>query len=464
MRSWILLIFATLLCACTTAPKYETIDGVLEVLENRQNPNSRTLKLVYKVLRAKDTTSGKAPIVYLQGGPGGATLITEEFWKNHPLRNDRDIVLMDQRGTGVSEANCTDMGDAIFAIVRRDLSYEKELRALDSIFNDCKVNLDQKRIDLAGYTSKENAADFEDLRKVLGYKKWNLFGASYGTRLGLTIMRDFPKGVRSAVFAGVFPPETQLFGELIGNFENSLFEVLERCEENADCNSLYPNLKERLIKTLKKLQSEPLILDYDSKPLVLNRRDALLILHQSLYSRYSIAEAPKIIDALEKGKSEPIGIALKRVEFIYNLVNWPMNNSVMAYEELPFFGSSDMNKILKKSQLGFDVATFEGFNSLSDWHQYRAPALENQPVTSDIPTLLVSGALDPVTPPSNTRIALKHLKNGYVVVFPDESHEFISPCFFQITEDFINNPFQKPNIACSTERTPIEWNLSNPIQ
>ncbi len=464
MRSWLLLIFTALLFNCNTTSPDVTIDGILEVPENRENPDSRTLKLVYKVLKAKDTTSHKKPIVLLQGGPGAATLIMEKFWENHPFRNSRDIVLMDQRGTGASEASCINIGEAIFAIVRQDLDYEKEVWALDSIFKKCNLNLKQNAIDLAGYNSRENAADFEDLRKALGYKKWNLFGASYGSRLGLTIMRDFPNSVRSSIFIGVFPPEYQLFGELIDNFENSLFEVLQRCEQNENCNRLYPNLKKRLLKTLKKLESEPLLFDYNSKSFILNRRDALLLLHQSLYSRYSIEHIPKIIDALEKGKSEPIRNAFKSLEFIYNLVNWPMNNSVMAYEELPFLDSLKIKKALEKSELGFDILTFEGFNSLSNWHPYRASDFENQPVISEIPTLMISGSLDPVTPPRNAIGALKNLENGYGVIFPDESHDLFNPCFLQITEDFINNPTQKPNSACSSVRNPIEWNLSNSLQ
>ena len=213
MRSWVIIISTVLLCACNTTSPDEIIDGILEVPENRQNPDSKTLKLVYKVLKAKKADSLKAPIVYLQGGPGGATLIMEEFWENHALRNDRDIVLMDQRGTGASEANCIEIGNAMFAISRQDLDNEGEIRALNAVLSECKETMKQDGVDLAGYTSKENAADFEDLRKALGYEKWNLFGVSYGSRLGLTIMRDFPNGVRSAVLAGILAPETDFIND-----------------------------------------------------------------------------------------------------------------------------------------------------------------------------------------------------------------------------------------------------------
>ncbi|WP_339841419.1 alpha/beta fold hydrolase [uncultured Maribacter sp.] len=460
IRLWTVLILAIFFHSCNTTSPNEVIDGILIVPENRLNPDSRTLKLAYKVLKAKKADSLKAPILYLQGGPGVPTLIMEENWKNHPFRNNRDIVLMDQRGTGASsDADCSNIGKAIIAVVRQDLSAKEELKALDSIFNQCSKVLNKKGVDLAGYNSQENAADFEALRKDLGYAQWNLLGASYGSRLGLTIMRDFPNSVRSSIFVGVFAPESQLLGETVIHFEKSLFEVLRRCEQSEKCNSRYPNLKNRLLNILKKLKSEPLHLDYDSQPFVLNRRDALLILHQSLYSRQSIAGIPEIIEAMEKGNSKPINEVLQRIEFNYNIVNWPMNNSVMAYEELPFIDSLEIINAQGKSELGFDIMTFEGFNSLSDWHPFRAEVLENQPVISDIPTLMVSGSLDPVNPISNSIEALRYLKNGYGVVFPDESHDLANPCFLQIAENFLNNPFHKPDLDCSTIRQPIEWNL-----
>lgn len=464
MRKWTLIIFSFLLCSCSE-PVYETIDGILQVPENRENPNSRTLNLVYKVLKAKEPDSLKAPIVFLQGGPGAPTLIMEEFWANHPLRNDRDIILMDQRGTGASEANCTKLGDAMFAILRQDLDPEEEINTLKAIISECQETTKQKGVDFAGYNSRENAADFEDLRKNLGYNKWNLFGGSYGSRLGLTIIRDFPKSIRSAVLIAIAAPESDLILNGIKNFETSLFTVLVRCEKNEDCNNRYPNLKKRLFQTLKKIQTEPLSFDFEGKPFVLNTQDALLLLFFSLYDRYSISNIPLLIEALESGETLAIGNALTRVEFIYNFVNWPINLSVMAYEELPFTSLTDLDKVAEQSEIGYGFASNSSRMKLLDsWHSSKAKAIENQPVISEIPTLMASGGLDPVTPESYARQSLKNLKNSYGIVFPDESHELINPCFFQIAEDFINNPSQKPNTACSSKRNPIEWNLSNPIQ
>jgi len=465
MRLCTIIILAVLLCACNTSSN-EVIDGILEVPENRNDSNSRTLKLVYKVLKAKKPDSLKVPIVYLMGGPGGATLILEEFWENNPLRKDRDIILMDQRGTGESEANCIEMGAAMFDIMRQDLDAKGEINALKTIFSECKETMKKDGVDLAGYNSRENAADFDDLRKALGYKKWNLLGGSYGSRLGLNIMRDYPEGIRSSVLAASHTPEADALNNLIPNFENSLFSVLRRCKENEDCNSRYPNLKERLLNALKKLESDPLHFYYDGKLFIMNPQDALTVFNLSVYHRQSMANIPLLIEALENGETEPLVNVLKGIENMFNLINRPMLNSVITYEELPFYDEFAMIESLKQSEIAFNMLQYAdmGIEILNDWHPYRASEIENQAVVSEIPTLMVSGGLDHVTPVSNTTEALKHLKHGNEVIFPDDGHSLFNPCFFQIAEDFLNNPTQKPDITCSSKRKPIEWNLTKVVQ
>lgn len=460
IRSSIILILALLLYACNTPSSKEVIDGILEVPENRENPNSRTLKLVYKVLKAKKVDSLKAPIVFLEGGPGGSALAMEEFWENNPLRNDRDIILMDQRGTGASEAKCIDIGDAMFAVTRKDLDSEGLIRAQAPILSQCKETMKSDGVDLAGYSSKESAADFEDLRKALGYEKWNLFGSSYGSRLGLTIMRDFPNGVRSSVLAGILAPEVDFFAGYLMNFENALFNVLERCQKNEDCNNRYPDLKERMLAALEKLQSDPLHLDFEGQPFVLNPDDALFILFISLYGRSSMGYIPLFIEAIEDRETEVLASYLSSMKSTYNIGNWAMNRSVMAYEELPFYDEPAMVESFKRSEIASALKSYAhtDIELLSNWHSFRASEIENQAVVSDIPTLMVSAGLDHVTPVNNAKGAIKHLKNGYELIFPDEGHSSLyNPCFFQIAEDFLNNPGQRPDMRCSSEKQEIPW-------
>lgn len=461
IRTWTILVLIVLLYACSTTSQDEVIDGILKVPENRNNPNSRTLKLVYKVLKAKKADSPKAPIVFLYGGPGGATMFLEEFWANHSLRNDRDIVLMDQRGTGASEANCTDVGEAMFSIARQDFDIGEETKMLKEIYSKCKETMKHDGVDLSGYTTKENAADFEDLRKELGYEKWNLFGISYGTRLGLTIMDNFPQGVRSAVFSGISPPGTDYINDYYSNIEHSFLTVFRLCENNEDCNSRYPNLKERFLILLEQLQSNPMHIEYEGEPFILNTQDALSMVSILLYNRQSISYIPFIIEALENRETEFFINALKGMEQLYKQVNWPVNRNVTGYDKLPFYNEAKMTESLQQSEILASLATSSSLDIelLKHWHLPNIPTLKTQAVVSEIPTLLLSGGLDPVTPISHATETLKHLKNGYEVIFLDEGHSQLNPCFYQITEEFLNNPLQKPNIECSSVRNPIEWLL-----
>lgn len=136
----------------------------------------------------------------------------------------------------------------------------------------------------------------------------------------------------------------------------------------------------------------------------------------------------------------------------------------MAYEEFPFNDAAAIEKAMKQSVLiEFESASFSLSTELLDnWHPHRATSFEDLPVVSEIPTLMASGGLDPITPVSNAAVALEHLKNGYGIVFPDESHDLFNPCFFQIAEEFFNDPSSKPDIECSVVKNPIEWNLTKP--
>lgn len=460
MRIWTIFLFLIICTCCKQTSKKEVLIGSLEVPANREKSDSRTMSLAYKVLKAKNKDSSKSPIVYLQGGPGGPTLIMENFWKNHPLRNDRDIILMDQRGTGLSDAVCVESGEDAISILRKNLNKEEEFLALNKLMEDCKNSLGQKDIDFSEFSSKEIAADFEDLRKELGYDTWNLFGGSYGSRLGLTIMRDHPNSVKSAILFSVFAPENNLLTDFSKSFEDSLFSALKRCEKDESCNTRYPNLKMRMLTVLRKLENEPLTIVYEEEEFILNARDAILFIKLMLYHRSSIAKIPEFIEALENKNSEAIIDKLDDFIPIYRTINLPMSYSVLVYEELPFTDINEVDTFFKtQSNLGDEYYPYD-LNGLKKWHPFRAPTSENLPVVSSIPTLMVSGNLDPVTPVHYATDALKHLENGFGVIFPDDSHALFNACFFQMAEDFYNDPTRKPNSECSSIRRPIEWDLS----
>jgi len=440
---------------------FENIEeGYLEVPENRTLKNGKTIKLAYVVLKARNENSKKNPVLYLQGGPGGSTLFMANFFRNSALRNDRDIVLMDQRGTGASNAICSNIGNDMLAILAKDLSPEGEYQEMLKLLEKCKTEAQEKNIDVSGYNSRENATDHEDLRKKLGYKKWNLFGGSYGSRLGLTIMRDYPESVRSAIIFGIFAPENNLYATIVSNFKASLFKVFEACENDPDCNQQYPNIKSQFFTTLSNLEKNPFTFGYNGNDFVLNPQDMLLLTHQLLYNRATIGSIPSFITAIKNRDSDIVRQALLPTANVSNLINFAMNMSMNAYDEIPFNGQRDFEADLKQHpEFNVGPAYFNSDAKLvAQWHSYRAEAYENAPVVSSIPTFVLNGRLDPVTPSKNAKQALKSLSNAYFAEFPVDGHSIFNPCFFDMCTQFLDNFEQGPDMSCLANETQINWN------
>ncbi len=446
-------------CAVGGLTKEKFDCGYLEVPENRNDPDSRTLKLAYVVVKARNGNPKADPIVYLQGGPGGATLPMVEYFDNHPMSYDRDFVFMDQRGTGFSEASCTDLSQKIIELIAKDLKPEEEFNVLWGDVSDCKKEMAVKGVDMAGYNSRENAADFDDLRKELGYEQWNLFGGSYGSRLALTYMRDFPDYVRSSVMLGMFPPHVNMYSKFISNFVRSLEHVFVACANDEDCNQSYPDLRNEYFNLLNSLVDSPFSFKYQGKSFTLNVQDMLLLTHQMLYEKESIALVPAYVMAIKSRNEEALINAVNLMAARAQFINMAMNWMVQAYEELPFAGPEDfVADVANYPDYNFGMAFFQSDNHILErWHSFRAAAIENEPVKSNIPSFVANGFYDPVTPPSYAEKAVEHLPNSFYVEFPNDGHSTYSDCYFGMVKAFLDDPSKNPDNGCAESTSPIEW-------
>lgn len=433
--------------------------GTLNVPENRNNPDSRQIQLAYVVLKATSSNPKPDPIVYLQGGPGGSASSTYTLWVNSPLRRDRDFILIDQRGTGFSSPVCEDLGQKLLAVIAENLTPEQEAEALLLAAENCKKEMNGLGVDQGGYNTIQNAQDLDDLRKHLGYKQWNLFGGSYGSRLALAYMRDFPKFVRSSTMLGMFPPQVNLYGQLITNFKSSLFKVFEACQNDPDCNADYPDLKPRYFKILAKLKDDPFEFSYNNQPFTINQQDMLLLTHQLLYTRQTIAQVPSFIRALEDRDGNALLQSVNTLASRADLINIAMNWSFNAFDEHTFAGQEALEADLDRNpELKPGPAFFISDNHiLSNWHKHRAPAYVNEPVRSDIPSLVANGAFDPVTPPAYAREATRYLFRAYYMEFPTNGHSTFNQCFFNTMEAFLNSPDQQPDLSCAARARKFNW-------
>jgi pimeloyl-ACP methyl ester carboxylesterase len=324
---------------------------------------------------------------------------------------------------------------------------------------DCKESLQGKGYDFAAYNSMASAKDIDQLKRHLGYEQMVLFGGSYGTRLAFTYAREFPRSVESMVLTGLFPVEIDLYAKVITNLKRSTDLFFKECEASEECNKRYPNLKKRFYNTVSRLRVDPFEVSVDEGNIIINAQDYLLLVHQYLYVRSLYSEIPKLILSVENNDQRAIINAMKNFSYVFKLINGPMYWSVNAYEELPFNGYNEIEKDLQKNP---ELAPGPGFfmsdpGMLAQWHSHRAPVLENKSVQTSIPTLLINGEYDPITPPANATESMKYLSHSFYKEFKGEGHSILNDCFTSIMKEFISNPTRVPENNCNRYPAPIDW-------
>ncbi len=434
--------------------------GYLIVPEDRTDPSSATIKLAYAVLHASAQDVKPDPVIYLSGGPGGNAVGELTAWVGTTYLEDRDLVLLDQRGTGYSEPtlNCPEVE-------------QNEDNALQA----CHDRLTGEGVNLQAYNSVENAADVADLRVALGYDEWNIFGISYGTRLALTVMRDHPEGVRSVVIDSVYPPEVSSWEEYGANTADVFHRLFQACADNADCSAAYPDLETTFYDTVGKLNNEPAnYTGADGTDKTLAGTDLIDRLFQILYVSTSIPSIPMVITEVANGNYEALdtleagdaGEPARRQSPDADISDSEgMNNSVDCQEEVAFNDEAKaIANVPADPPLLHDnsVSTIEStFSDCQTWGVKAADKIETQPVVSDIPTLVVAGEFDPITPAKWAESAASHLSNSTFFLFLGGGHGVIDldECTQGIMLAFLEDPTAKPDGTCVADIPEPEWVL-----
>ena len=233
--------------------------GYLLVPENRSRPEGRTIRLMVAKYPARSAEKRPDPIVYLAGGPGDIAPLEVNGFIAADFIRDRDIYVMSQRGTMFSEPALTCVAPDAFARELLGLRFYSEAtkRAHLAATEACHRDLAAKGADLSAYNSTESAADFADLRKVLGYDAWNVYGTSYGSYLAQTLMRDHPEGIRSVVLNSVLPATYNVAANW-QNASDGFDNIFQACAAEPACNAAHPHLEETFTGLVNKLEAEPL--------------------------------------------------------------------------------------------------------------------------------------------------------------------------------------------------------------
>lgn len=458
-------------CPFEVPSGYDVTCGTVEVPEDHDDVgNGQRIVLPVAIFSSSAIDAAPDPMIYLSGGPGGDALEAIPFnfeTAFAPYLEGRDVVLFDQRGTGFSSPSlaCPEYSETVLQNIEKDLSPEENVAlALEAIFA-CHERLLAEGVSLDVYNSAQSAADVAMLRQALGYTEWNLYGASYGSRLAQTIMRDHPEGIRSVVLDSTYPIAANLVTDTPRNVKRAIDLFFASCAEDEACERAFPDLENRFWTLLERYNEEPIRVAvpdvftgevYDTTM----RGDSLLaLLFQSLYSPELTALFPQMVDNAENGKTELLGGYLGTMLANLNFMSLGMMFSVQCHEEVQFTDAGELaDAVAAFPELEelFVNSVATGLLALpvcEQWQSGTAGQWENESISSDIPTLIINGELDPITPPEWGRQVMEGLSQAYFFEYPGQGHApgLSHVCPRSMVMAFLEDPFRSPPDACRLE-------------
>lgn len=445
--------------------------GYVVVPELHTQPDGKTIKLAVAIFKSSSATPASEPIFYLEGGPGGRVqsiidLMSSDFARAFTGRND--AVFFDQRGVGNSQPalTCPELVDQSLNDAPLTLTAQVSAQhGLDAAVK-CHDRLVGQGVNLAAYTTTENAADINDIRAVLGYQKINLYGGSYGTLLAQYTMRQFPQIVRSVVLDSVVPPDINPDINAIVTASRSFNLVFDACAKDNSCNKNYPDLKNVFAKTFDQLNSKPPLVKvtdtltgktFDARADGSSLVGALFVL---LYSTEVLGVIPQLLYQIYKGDYSRLGLLLSVPFEEQEQEELGMYFSVTCAEDWAFSqpaeGDAAAKNALPELAKDNDVSTASSFALCQKWGVKKADPVTHTLVQSDIPTLVMEGQFDPVTPPEYGQKVAGSLTHSFYVEFPASGHGEVlpsSPCGLDIMMAFFANPTVKPDSSCTSKLT-----------
>lgn len=400
--------------------------AALEVFENRETRAGRKIALNIVVLPASARQKEPDPIFLFAGGPGqaAASLAPQVGALLGSLNTKRDVVLIDQRGTGKSNGLFCKVPDTTeFALADQATRDAKSKQLL----NECRDVL-SKNADLTQYTTTIAMADYDEVRAALGYRQINLFGASYGTRSAMEYVRRYPGSVRSVVLDGVAPPSMPLPADFARNAGATYDKIFAACEAEPSCKAVYPALKadvDALLASMAKTPPTVTVADpvtgLPQKTLI-TREMVLMAAFQTLYIPELTATLPSSLKQAREGNFAPLFALGSLVgDSPDTQMALGMQLSVVCAEDIPRIAVERKDEAAKTGPFG-RLFIDEFSKGCADWPRGKMAADFDQPVKSDKPVLLLSGGLDPVTPPVHAEEVKKSLSNAVHLIAPNVGH------------------------------------------
>lgn len=418
--------------------------GRHEVFEDRSEKQGRKISLNVVVLPATSADVFADPLVFLAGGGVvPATRMAARLANAMPaLRRNRDIVLIDQRGSGGSnELGCDRRAMTMSPGVSPDERYLQFI----AVCRDSLAALANLRF----YTTSVAMDDLDDVREWLGYRTLNVFGVSYGSSAAQVYMRQYPTHVRSVVLHGVVPLDAPMPLDLARSAQQALDQIVRLCHDDVNCHTAFPRLDDDLATVLATRETP-------------DARQIRTILNDLLTSVGTMRDLPMLIHGLATGDSTvlappppsgsaaappsapPLGVRL----------------AILCSEGLRRVDTTTIARETKGTFLGDFPVRFQ-FRWCQGWPVAPLSQAFWAPIMSDTPTLLLNGSLDAVTPPRYAEHVKAGLANGRVVLLPNRSHNDTDPCVFGMVEAFVLSGGRGTlDTSCLARTPPIEFRIA----
>lgn len=486
----------TLICPFKGDIDYEPGEiecGLLQVPENRENPNSRFIELHFIKLNStwddeeqdddeEEDDSGLAPgkrddpVIYLTGGPGAHAITYVKRFKDHRIRKHRDLYILEQRGIGHSGDFCLNYSSRSPENFDVATLGEQQAAAIGAA-EDCATNALAAGVDLSGYNTIENARDVHAFRRALGLDQWNVWGISYGTILGQAYIKEDPDGIRAIVLDSIVPlnaGNNADYWQIVKWYDRDLQKLDALCQADPACAKEYPDLGERIRSAVKSVIDNPIVVDVKDTELypsgqarifqdivgflpfvMFYEQDNYPGLPGLIYAWADIVESRdetffKALAQIGGGESGDFSQGMYDAIFCLDGYRDAMIRSGAADREAypvlsAGLGSVESNH--KAAQLCYDLGI------------HPRDAAEYAPVSTDIPALIVAGEMDPITPPPLAKAILPGFSNGTYVEFPFTGHGPLRSveCGGDLLNLFYDDPTAAPDLSCVDEMEAPEF-------
>lgn len=427
-------------CRLSAGPAYPGIDarcGNFEVPLDPGNPGGETIALRIAVVPALSLEPAADAIAPIAGGPGQGTI---EFYAQaarafEPLRRERDILLVDQRGTGDSlRLDCASDDDVLQGSLTREQTIALTQTCLDSLPADPRY-----------FTTSVAVRDLDAVRAALGYEALNVYGISYGSRVAQHYARRFPESTRTVILDGVVPPQLALGPDIAIEAQKAVDRLLERCIESAPCQAAFPDIGERFAALEARLTETPVAVDIahprGGRPetVILGEDEFAGAIRLLAYHPSTIALIPLLVNEAYEERYAPLAAQFVNIrDSLADSLSAGMHNAVVCTEDAPFFaGAGVSNEELAATYIG-PVLKDSMDAMCSIWPQGALDDDLKRPLDTALPVLLLSGEADPITPPEYALRAAVDLRNARLLTGPAQGHGLLPRgCTPDIVADFV---------------------------